>query len=352
MKTRVKYCDILRFFSILSVIMIHVLADFRDEALMISKPFYFFLTLLDSFTRMGVPIFFMISGAFMLANHKEESYKEFLKRRVLKLAIPFFIISILYYIYNSMINGTQMGFFDFVNAFSTNMIKYHLWFMYDMIGIYLLIPFLKKLVQALSKKELLNLIMIILIFGNGISFINCFTSYLFKVSFFTSLMFPNFIKYINYLFLGYYLYHYHKPNPFDKKIYFAGILSILLMPVCDFIITDTLRNDTVLVAGSLLPFLASTALFIFVKNDYKKLRIPVCIENFCVRYANLVFYIYMLHVLVLETVKRKLYVYVSPSTAISKLVIIGILFILTTIITFLLSYGVKFIIRLIRKKCQ
>lgn len=349
MKNRVKYCDVLRFFAILSVIMIHVVADFRDEALVVSKPFYIFLTTLDSFTRLGVPLFFMISGAFMLASKKEETYSEFFKKRVLKLMIPFFSVSVLYYLHDNILNGTDMSIPNFINAFSTNMIKYHLWFMYDMIGIYLLIPFLKKLVQALSEKELLTLIFVIFIGGNCISFINTFTFNLFDISFLTNFMFPNFVKYINYLFLGYYLYHYHKPNVYDKKIYIIASIALLLMPICDYITTNTLRHDQVLVAGSLLPFLVSLAFFIFVKNNYSSFHIPDRIENFCNCYAGLVFYIYMLHVLILEILKRNLLPVISIKTAFSKLIIIIILFLLTTVISFIVSYLIEYIVQLFHK---
>lgn len=352
MKKRVSYCDLLRFFAILSVIMIHVLADFRDEALLNSKPFYVFLTLLDSFTRMGVPIFFMISGIFLLKNQNKEDYKTFFVKRVLKLFIPFFIISIIYYMNDSIVNGSSISIIGFINAFSTNSIKYHLWFMYDIIGIYLLMPFLRKLVNALTKKELLNLIVVIFIMGNCISFVNNLTFNLFNVSLLSSFMFPNLIKYINYLFLGYYLYYYHQPSSLDKKIYIVGIGSILLMPFMDYIITDTLRNDLFLVSGSVLPFLSSLSLFIFVKDNYQKLRIPSWLEDFFGRNADIVFYIYMLHVLVLETIKRNLLRFITPVNALTKLGFISILFVLTVVITFIISYLINLVISFIRKKCQ
>ena len=160
-KERVKYCDALRFWAIVSVILIHIFADFRDSYLVQDRLCYFIVTFFDSITRMGVPIFFMLTGIFMLGSNKEESYTQFLKKRVSKLFIPFFLISIVYYIYEGFKNNTSLSILSFLNVFTSNQIKYHFWFMYSIILIYLVLPFVKKLVQDLSKKELRTLIFVI-----------------------------------------------------------------------------------------------------------------------------------------------------------------------------------------------
>jgi len=96
MKERVKYCDFLRFVAIVSVLLIHVFADFRDGYLLTNRTYYFLLTFVDGFTRTGVPLFFMLTGIFMFRSKKEESYSDFIKKRLSKLLIPFLIISIFY----------------------------------------------------------------------------------------------------------------------------------------------------------------------------------------------------------------------------------------------------------------
>lgn len=350
MKKRVVYCDVLRFFAILSVIMIHVMGFARDIFIHNDRLAYFAFTAIDSFTRAGVPIFFMISGIFMLSGKGEENYWTFFKKRVVSLFIPFFIISILYYLYYNHLNGMPIDILDFINLFSTAMVKYHLWFMYDILAIYLLIPFFRKMVKALSDKELLSMIIVIFIFGNCLNFINTLTESYFHFSFMKNFIMPNTIIYSNYLFLGYYLFHIHKKSKYDNGIYLLGIISLMLMPFIDSTIAIEYRDDFVLVARSMLPFIMSTALFIFVKYHYDKLHIPKFIENFCTKNVSIVFYVYMLHVFVLDIVRDHLLDYISPIGKFKTLIFSGILFILTSVITIVISYILNKLITFIKKK--
>ena len=89
-KERVKYCDSLKAISIILVILIHILAIYRDMYINTNKVYYFILSFADSFTRIAVPMFFMITGIFMLSKPPEKSYKIYLKKRLLKLIIPLF----------------------------------------------------------------------------------------------------------------------------------------------------------------------------------------------------------------------------------------------------------------------
>lgn len=212
MKKRLKYCDLLRFIAIISIVLIHVVADSRDIYLTTDKFKYFIITCIDTFTRAGVPLFFMFTGIFMLSDKKKYTYKEFIKKRVLNLLIPFFIVSIIYYIYESYKNNMQFSILKFISLFTTNGIKYHLWYMYSIISIYLIIPFLKIFINKANKKELKNVIILCFVMGNILfTFMNIFT--IINIDMFSSCYFPSFIININYLFLGYYLYKY----TLDKK---------------------------------------------------------------------------------------------------------------------------------------
>ena len=133
---------------------------------------YAILTFFDSLTRVAVPMFFMITGSFMLSNKKNEKYLEYIKKRIPNLFIPFFLISIIYYMVNQYNLKENLSIIDFVGLFTTGNIKYHFWFMYTIIMIYMFIPFIKKLVQNISKKELITLINLIFIFGNVMSFLS------------------------------------------------------------------------------------------------------------------------------------------------------------------------------------
>lgn len=347
MKERVKYCDLLRVIAIVSVIFIHVFADFRDSFLISNRNYYSLLTFLDSFTRTGVPLFFMLTGIFMLGSKKEEKYSEFLKKKASKLFIPFFVISIIYYIYEVLKSGGGFSILQFLNAFTSNQVKYHFWFMYSIILIYLLIPFMKRMIQNLSKEELRNLILVILL-SNFLSAI-FIISRKFDYSFFSAFLFSNEIRYLNYLFLGYYLYHYGISKKYHRVLYLLGVLCIFAMPILDAFVTETVREDSFLVAGSILPFIASTALFTFVRENYDKWGISKRVEKFFTVTSPLIFYIYMMHVLVMEITKKFLFQVFEPFGFKMSLVFMGVEFIITFVGSYILAYILNYLYSKVEK---
>lgn len=335
-KERVQYCDALRFIAIVSVIFIHVFADFRIGYFGSNEKAYAILTFLDCFTRMGVPIFFMLTGAFMLGSKKEEKYSDFLKRRMPKLIIPFFIFSVGYYVYMGLKNHTPFSVLDFFNRFTSQQIIYHLWFMYVIILFYLLIPFLKKFVQNLSKRELRTLILVIFI--SNILAVFTSISRAFDYQMFSSFLYSDKVRCLNYLFLGYYLYHYGIPKKYHKKIYFFGILSIFAMTILDVLFTVDFKNDAFLTAESAFPFIASTALFLFFKENYAKWKIPHFIQKFFSFTNPLIFYIYMVHVVIMELTRKYVYPFFPSGTFLTNFGYIFVEFSITFVLSYLLAY--------------
>ena len=66
MTKRIKYCDALKALAIIFVILIHVLAVYRDVFINSNRVYYFFLSLLDSIDRIAVPSFLIITGILIL----------------------------------------------------------------------------------------------------------------------------------------------------------------------------------------------------------------------------------------------------------------------------------------------
>jgi len=348
LKERVKYCDSLRFLAILSVILIHILAWFRDYYLQVNYKYYFILSLMDSFTRVGVPIFFMLTGIFMLSSKKNIFYKEFIKTNVIfKLVIPFVFISFLYYLYWCGITNNNISILEFVIKISNNEIKYHFWFMYQIILIYMLIPFLKVFVNKVSRKDLLNLIILIFIFGNGMFTVNLYTDR-YGVTMFNSIKFLELIIYINYLLVGYYLYNYDIKSKYRKIIYIVGIISILLIPVADMFFIDGKINDMMFCPRSIFPFIPSIGLFLFFKYNYNKFKVSKKFENIICKGSSLIFYVYMIHVMVIEVVQKIVFSRFIPSRFIESIFLIIVIFIFTVVF----SYVVAWILYIIEKKLK
>lgn len=100
----------------------------------------------DSLTRCSVPLFFMITGYFLLTG-KKESIAVFIRRRFLRVFLPFLMLGFVYAIWKGW------DFKELIKAmFIHGPMDYHLWYVYYIIGIYLVIPFLNPIFQLENKK--------------------------------------------------------------------------------------------------------------------------------------------------------------------------------------------------------
>lgn len=350
MKHRVRYCDLLRFIAIISVILIHVVADFRQLYLLENRNYYFLFTIVDSLARTGVPLFFMFTGIFLLSSKKEEKYSEFVKKVVKKLVVPLIVVSFIYYIYDCWaLESTSFSLFDFVTGLYSNKIKYHLWYMYSIILIYLLIPFLRVVIQHLKKKELRNLIILIFVLGFCTSTLTQFCTY-FELPTFEGISYPTILTQINYLFLGYYLYKYKVAERLRRPLYVLGIISFICIPILDYILMTGVRWEPFSPPERIFPFFMAIALFVFVKENYDKWHVSEKLEKFFALLASLSLHIYLLHVLVLEFSRKVIYYFITPVGLWQNLLMFICLLLITSVGTFTLSYTLKKIILFCKEK--
>ncbi len=154
-KQRIFYLDFIRVIAILLVIFIHV--STIDTTKHIGTTDWQIVKMLNYFAHISVPIFFMISGSLMLNSPKTLSLKYTWEKRIPRVTIPFIMWSI---IIPTVVNLTS-------NVITTNQVWHRLqlilyqptspilWFMYPLIGIYILSPIIKTFVDNASTRMLL-----------------------------------------------------------------------------------------------------------------------------------------------------------------------------------------------------
>ncbi len=143
--SRVIYLDILRIVATYSVIVLHTSADVIHANSVPQWLAWQIANVFDSFSRFGVPIFFMISGALLLGGNGDLNYKKVLRKNVPRLLTAYIFWSMFY----GMTRSDSLSSF-WMNTFSH---RYHLWFLPSLIGVYLVAPVLKL---AVEKKEVFN----------------------------------------------------------------------------------------------------------------------------------------------------------------------------------------------------
>jgi surface polysaccharide O-acyltransferase-like enzyme len=107
----------------------------------------------NSLTRPAVPLFVMLSGYLLLG--KDYPLPDFLKRRFSRVVIPAIFWMLIYCFYNHMANGSPNTIGEALKSLVTGPVHYHLWFIYLIIGLYLVYPILRPWVRTASNQDFL-----------------------------------------------------------------------------------------------------------------------------------------------------------------------------------------------------
>ncbi|MGO4412128.1 acyltransferase [Cupriavidus sp. KB_39] len=159
--TRQKYLDYLRAFSAICVIGIHTHGPFFQKPA-IWSPTGIAGGIMDTTVRVGLPLFFMLSGALLLAK-PYDSVSRFYLKRFPKILIPFVLYSAAYYVYvHTVEKPSPMSFSDLVIALVREPQFYHLWFVYSLIGLYFIAPFLSIAISRVPTRTLWTGILVLL----------------------------------------------------------------------------------------------------------------------------------------------------------------------------------------------
>lgn len=146
------WADFIRVIAIFLVVVIHVTAGLLYGWGKIPLSNWMTGNIYDSAARISVPLLFMISGSLLLA--KDEPLKDFLLKRAGKLLIPFIFWSLVYLFWRCQVNDGVCTPRVVLRLFLLDGTYYHLWFLYALIGLYLVTPLL-RLIAASNAKSIL-----------------------------------------------------------------------------------------------------------------------------------------------------------------------------------------------------
>ncbi|MBW9235527.1 acyltransferase family protein, partial [Leptospira santarosai] len=76
------------------------------------------------------------------------------KKRVSKVAIPLLVWSIIYIVYRKFMWFEEHTWKQMIKMVLTDSVFFHLWFLYVILGLYLMTPFLRQIVSSSSKQML------------------------------------------------------------------------------------------------------------------------------------------------------------------------------------------------------
>lgn len=279
---RFKSVDLIRALGAFLVVLAHVQYSGAGSSL-IRISYY-------AFTRVAVPLFFMLSGFLLLS--RSEPLWDFFRKRAFKVFIPFIIWSVIYLIWKG--EAFDQPFVDILKIYLVKILRgpreSHLWYFYELIGLYLFTPILRLYVEKASNKDLLYFCGIWFLLTPLLNLVQEFTPILFGFPFYY------FKGYIGYFIFGYLTsrLQFHKNQ---RLIALAVFVASLIATIAGMYIAGYYKMRTQYFEDylSMNVVLMSFAFFVMLIH----LNIPDYLYRAILPFSRASFGIYLAHVIVM-----------------------------------------------------
>ncbi|TDN51020.1 surface polysaccharide O-acyltransferase-like enzyme [Buttiauxella sp. JUb87] len=286
--------------------------------------------LIQALVRVGLPVFFVISGIFLL-NEKIDNIIVFYKKRISAIIIPFLVYSFLHFLANKLQDGTSnvsdIPLTYLKNLTSSTGISVHFWFVYSMLGLYLVAPLLSLFVSKIDSSKAMF----------AIVFLIALKAYTLSIKpFIPFIDVPDFPVWLVYFMIGGLL---HKLPEVNKHWSLFGVFSgYLLTCILGYMqlygIKGVKINYPVYDAG-LNMFIFTISLCILFKNEF--FNVGDKIKKTTLWLSANTYGVYLIHVLVLQQLTKHL----DTSWSAEHIVIYSLS---TTSLVFIIANGAAFII--------
>lgn len=219
--------DLIRVIACFLVMLIHSgeIYYINDEGGLIKDDNNIYPGVINSLSRVSVPLFVMISGYLLLP--MKTDYSTFLKKRFTRVSFPFIAFCIFYDIYYYIRGRYILGemfwnipgiLLNFGTAVG------HLWFMYMIMGVYLYIPIITPWIQT-AKKEHFYYYFVIWIISSFSCYIHLFYGDVWGHAFWNSTnLVQSFLGDFGYAVLGAFIKLHLKEN----NLYILGLILYLV----------------------------------------------------------------------------------------------------------------------------
>lgn len=299
---RVIFLDSLRVIAIIAVIILHSAAS-QWYITPVNSLNWQILNIYNSLVRWCVPMFLMISGVFFLDPNKNISKKDIFYKYIKRILIALIFWGLLYGLINlfikSFINHEKIVSYNFIEIFLKIVFGppwYHLWFLYLIIGLYILTPIFRIFILNSKKEDIEYLLILFFIFGlflPTIKYILIAINTKYNINF--SII--ELTGYAGYFFAGYYFYKYEVNRIFKYLIYLFGITSLIFTIIVTSKLSQLHGKPNEYFYGYLLPttMFETYSIFLVLKDIFNSYQFSEKINKNIIFLSNCSFGIYLIH---------------------------------------------------------
>lgn len=115
----------------------------------------------------AVPCFVMVTGALLLDERREVSYSKIYKKYILRILVVLVIFCMIYRFFDMIMDGESFGagvIFNGIYEMVTGTSWSHVWYLYLLIGLYLLLPIYRKIAASCNDFDMKYLLAVYILF--------------------------------------------------------------------------------------------------------------------------------------------------------------------------------------------
>ena len=328
--------SLMRVIACVGIVVLHtVFAADEYFASTITSGEHFASRLVENNMMWAVPVFLMVTGTLQLDSMKELSLGKLYSKYILRIVIALVAFCIIFRIFDIIMDGEPFTFGSVMVAFReliTGKAWGHLWYLYLLIGLYILLPFYKIITRYCTDRELIYLCLVYFFFVSVIPSVEAFGV---PVAFYIgeALIYPL------YMLLGYMVHRgrLRIGGAASLVLMLAGTAAIVIMDVCKYVYSMDVPSHMVGYASPAV-VLQTLGLFSIMCRGAKATDDGGSSMQLIGRIDSLTFGIYLVHMIFVRLLFK--YWQVNPYEYGSGLLLIPIIvgiFLVSLIITWALK---------------
>lgn len=398
MRNRLMNYDLLRIFAAYLIVMLHLSVQYIHQAPASYEAYtqWKYAIAFSAFSRIGVPIFIMLSGLFLLNPNKNISILSIFTKYLPKIILIFLFWTFFYAFAEQDFYGQLFeSNFQFQHCWAAmdhtlfwdSVLRgnYHMWYLYMLAGLYLITPFVRIIATHATKRQFVYFTVLCM----GITFVTKFNEDVWHIKSIAqvldtlSLTFA--FGYVGYFLAGFFLdklfgdsLFLQSFSCFKQPLHFAlksqkeyywrtlkyilnainkQVIVVYILGIAGFIFTVFWTIQANPMFGFRVPelilfsnysptiFLLSFAVFTSTAR-WKDIRFPKVLRIIAKRFPQYMLLVYMIHpFIIVET--RHSSILMETSTALSLPVNAFIIFLISLLVSILLKQSYKILLRVI-----
>lgn len=272
-KKRLVYPDILKICAIFGVILIHTTANMLGMC-PVGNGKWQIVNVISGLVRWSVPVFFMASGIFFLDPNKEIGTGRIFRKYIPRLVVALIFWGVAYELYYVAVDWVKTGAFpsallwEGIKKVATGKSHFHLYFLYLIIGLYLVTPVLRVFTKHGTRRQIEYFLLLFFLFSGLFPLLIQFPPFSKFAALVTQMRMNVVAGYVGYFVAGYY-FHTYPLKPRTTRVFYAlGILGGAVTVVGTMLLSIHQGKLATAFYEGLAPnvMLMSFALFLFVKN--------------------------------------------------------------------------------------